>query len=131
MSGARGRSPGAALAAGDVPAAELAIGARVGASLVRDPSHVIQLHVAQQAAEAAGLVGTARVIVLRPAAARRVIGSVGFHGLADNRGRLEAGCRIDDASHGHGYGVEALTALLEFATVRFGLRRFLVAVPYR
>ena len=119
-----------ALVAGEVAAAGAEIGARVSRSLTSDPSHIVQLHLAQQAGEAAGFAGLGRVIVLRSGPrGRRAIGSIGFHGAPDERGRLEVGCRILPSSRGWGYAAEALTALLEWAAADFGVTRFLVAVP--
>ena len=118
-----------ALAARDVAAAEAAIGARLGRSLLSDSSHVVQLFIAEQAAGAAGFSGGGRVIVLPRAGRRQAIGSIGFHGPPDDRGRLEVGCRIQPASRGQGYAAEALSAMLGWATSRFGVKSFVVAVP--
>jgi GNAT acetyltransferase-like protein len=60
-----------------------------------------------------------------------MIGSIGFHGPPDDHGRLEVGCRIHPAHRGRGYGAEATTGLLDWATARFGVTRFLLAVPSR
>jgi GNAT superfamily N-acetyltransferase len=100
----------------------------VGRWLVTDPSHLVQLRLAGQAAAAAGFPGTGRVIVLS-GAHRRAIGSIGFHGPPDDAGRMEVACRIHPAYRGQGYGAEAMAALLDWATERFGITRFLLAVP--
>lgn len=119
-----------ALTAGDTRAAGEELGARVGSWLASDPSHVVQLHVADQAGVVAGFAGIGRVIVLRTAScAGQAIGSVGFTGPLDERDRLEVACRIHPAHRGHGYAAEALSALLDWATARFGITRFVVAVP--
>jgi hypothetical protein len=57
-----------------------------------------------------------------------VVGSIGFHGLPDEHGRLETSCRIEASSRGRGYAAEALNGLLEWAAAQCGIRRFLVAV---
>jgi ribosomal-protein-alanine N-acetyltransferase len=118
-----------AVVAGDPNLAESEVGARVGRWLTADPSHLVHLHLAGQAAEAVGFPGLGRAIVLgaqgRP---RRVIGSIGFHGPPDERGRMEASCRIHPAQRGRGYAAEALGALLDWASVQYGVSRFLVAV---
>lgn len=118
--------------AGDTATAQSEVGARVGPWLATDPSHLAQLHLAATSAEAAGFPGLGRAIVLEaPGRAPRVIGTIGFHGPPDERGRLEASCRIHPALRGRGYAAEALAALLDWAETRFGVTRFLVAVPAR
>lgn len=121
-----------ALRAGDEAAAAAEIEAQVDRWATADSSHVVQLHLAQQAGEAAGFSGFGRVIVLvAPRRARRMVGSVGFHGVPDDRGRLEVGCRIHLADRGQGYAAEAMAALVDWATARYGVTRFLVAIPAR
>jgi len=119
-----------ALVAGDLGAAAAELRASVGRWHATDPSHLVQLRLAAEAAAAVGFDGFARVVVLA-GPPRRAIGSIGFHGPPDDRGRLELGCRIHPAHRGRGYGVEAATALIDWATARFGITRFLLAVPSR
>jgi [ribosomal protein S5]-alanine N-acetyltransferase len=118
-----------AVVAGHPSVADSEVRARVGTWLTADPSHLVQLHLAGREAEAMGFPGLGRTIVLdaqgRP---RKVIGSIGFHGPPDERGRMEASCRIHPAHRGRGYAAEALGALLDWATVQYGVSRFLVAV---
>lgn len=121
-----------ALVAGDHAAAGADLDVEVGEWLANDSSHVVQLHLAQQAGEAEGFPGLGRAIVLL--AERRplqVIGSIGFHGPPDHHGRLELGCRIDPAHRGRGYAAEAMTALVDWATAGYGITGFLVAIPSR
>ena len=119
-----------ALLSGDLEVASDEIGAHVGPWLLNDPSHVTRLHLAEGAAQAAGFPGVGRLIVLATGTgARRVIGSIGFHGPPDDRERLEVSCRIHPAHRGQGFAIEALAALLEWATERFGVQRFVVAIP--
>lgn len=117
-----------AITAGRPAAAARELGASVSRWLVTDPSHLVQLRLAGQAAAAAGFPGCARVIVLS-GTHRRTIGSIGFHGPPDDAGRLEVGCRIHPAHRGQGYGAEATAALLDWATEYFGITRFILAVP--
>lgn len=122
----------AAVVAAERAAAAAQLAARVGDWLLNDSSHVVQLHLAGRAAEADGFPGLGRAIVLaEPEQARRVIGTVGFHGPPDERGRLEASCRIHPAHRSRGYAAEALGALLDWATARYDVTRFLVALPSR
>jgi ribosomal-protein-alanine N-acetyltransferase len=119
-----------ALLSCDLEVASDEIGAHVGPWLVNDPSHVTRLHLAEGAAQADGFPGVGRLIVLATGTgARRVIGSIGFHGPPDDRERLEVSCRIHPAHRGHGFAIEALAGLLDWATERFGVQRFVVAIP--
>lgn len=120
-----------AITTGDLGTAAIEVGADVGRWLAATPSHVVQLRLAAQAAAALGYAGFARVIVLRRDARRQAIGSIGFHGPPDDAGRLEVGCRVHPAYRGQGYGAEATTALLDWATARHGVTRFLLATPSR
>jgi len=121
-----------AVVAGDGPRAGAAIRATVGQWLTADPSHLVQLNLARQSAEARGLPGLGRAILRGgPRQPRSVIGTIGFHGPPDERGRLEASCRIQPAQQGRAFAAEALGALLDWATVRYGVTRFLVALPAR
>jgi RimJ/RimL family protein N-acetyltransferase len=116
-----------ALIAGDRDRASVIIGAAVSPSLANDPAHVVQLALAQAGPHLSH--GGGRVVVLlEPPSRRRAIGSVGFHGPPDDRGRLEAGCRILPAHRGRGYTGEAMAAMFEWAASRLGITRFLVAV---
>lgn len=120
------------LTAGDARAAGEGIGALVSTWMAGDPSHVVQLYLAEQSAVVEGFAGIGRVIVLRAGTAEgRAIGSVGFSGPPDERGRMELACRIHPAYRGRAYGVEATTSLLDWASARFGVTRFLLAVPSR
>lgn len=118
-----------AMVAGDGATAGAEIGARVGRWLMSDSSHLVQLHVAQQRGEARGFPGLGRAIVLAATrGGRRMIGSVGFHGIPDERGRMELGCRIHPAHRGRGYAAESMIALIDWATASFGVTRFLAVV---
>lgn len=117
-----------AVVTGRRDAAARELGATVSRWLVADPSHLVQLQLAGHVATADGFPGLARVIVLS-GRRQHLIGSIGFHGRPDSAGRLEAGCRIHPAFRGRGYGAEAMAALLDWATERFGITRFLLAVP--
>jgi RimJ/RimL family protein N-acetyltransferase len=120
-----------AITAGEPDRARRELGGSVSRWLTTDPSHLVQLRLALQAAEAVGYSGFARVIVPATGSTPRVIGSIGFHGPPDDAGRLEVSCRIHPAHRGHGYAAEATTGLLDWATARFGITRFLLAVPSR
>lgn len=121
-----------AVLAADAARAGAAIGVRVGTWLTADPSHLVQLNLARQAAEARGFPGLGRVIVLDLGSQlRTVIGTIGFHGPPDERGRLEVSCRLHPAHRSRGYAAEALSGLLDWATAGYGVTRFLVDVAPR
>ena len=117
-----------AVIAGRADKAAAELGASLSRWLLDDPTHLVQLRRAAEAAASAGFGGSARVIVLS-GARRRAIGSIGFHGAPDDAGRLEVACTIHPAHRGRGYGAEATAALLDWATERFGVTRFLLALP--
>jgi RimJ/RimL family protein N-acetyltransferase len=58
-----------------------------------------------------------------------IIGSAGFHGPPDDRGRLEIGFSVDPAVRHLGYAAEAMQALVAWARSRHGVSRFLVSLP--
>lgn len=116
-----------ALLDGDRDRASKIIGAAVGGWLSGDPSHVVQLAMAQAAPCMPE--GGGRVIVLvEHAGGRRAIGSIGFHAPPDDRGRMEVGSKINPAYRGRGYAGEAMAAIFEWAASTLGITRFLVAV---
>jgi len=121
-----------ALIRGDLTAAEREIGAGVSQWLAIESTHLVQLHLARHTADAAGLETPGRAMVLvPPTGRRRVIGSIGFHGPPDERGRLELGYAVDPAYRQQGYVAEAVTALFDWAATRYGVTRFLVLLGDR
>jgi len=117
-----------ALVDGDRSRASIVLGAAVSTGFAAHSAHVVQLAIAL-AAERGAPEGGGRVVVLvERSGRRRAVGSVGFHGPPDERGRIEIGCMIDPAHRGHGYAGEAMTAMFEWAASRLGITRFLVSV---
>lgn len=117
-----------ALVDGDLSRAGGAIGASVGRWFATEPAHFVQLSLAQ-AGDGATTRGLGRAIVLAAEPGRRhVIGSIGFHGPPDDRGRLEVGCVIHPAHRGRGYAGEAMAAMFDWAAASLGVTRFLVLV---
>jgi ribosomal-protein-alanine N-acetyltransferase len=116
----------------DSAAAEAEIGAGVSRWLMIESAHFVQLQLAQAAADSVGLapLGRAMVLVL-PSGRRRAIGSIGFHGPPDERGRLELGYTIEPAYRGEAYVGEAVAALFEWARTQHAITRFLISVPAR
>jgi RimJ/RimL family protein N-acetyltransferase len=90
------------------------LGAGVSHWLAMEWVHLVLLYLAQLTADAAGLEALGRAMVLVPRTGRRrVIGSIGFHGAPDDRGRLELGCTIEPANRRQGYASEAMTSLID------------------
>ena len=119
-----------AVRGGNLAAAEREIGASVSRWLTIDSTHLVQLNLAQRTADAVGLETAGWAMVLgAPTGSGRVIGSIGFHGPPDDRGRLELGYAVDPAFSREGYAAEAMTALFHWAATRYGITGFLVSVP--
>jgi RimJ/RimL family protein N-acetyltransferase len=60
--------------------------------------------------------------------ARRVIGTIGFHGPPDERGRLEIGYSVQEAYRRRGFAREAVRAMFDWAASEHGIRRFIASV---
>jgi RimJ/RimL family protein N-acetyltransferase len=69
-----------------------------------------------------------RLIALRTEPPRQVVGLIGFHGRPDAAGRAEIGYEVFAEHRRRGYAREATTGLLDWATRRHGVRRFLAAI---
>jgi len=72
-----------------------------------------------------------RAIVLRPAGTgegRRVVGYLNFHGAPDESGAAEIGYTLLPEARGHGYAIEAVRALFDWATRVHGVHRFRASV---
>ena len=69
-----------------------------------------------------------RLIALRDTAPRDVVGMIGFHGRPDASGGAEIGYEVFEAHRRRGYAREAVEGLLDWATGRHGVRRFLAAI---
>lgn len=118
-----------ALASGDLEAAAREIGAAVPAWLPAQLDDFLQYRLAQLAVDPSirGWLGRAMVLEEKPGQ-RRVIGSVGFHGPPDEAGRLEIGYSVDPEFRRRGYAIEAVRAMLDWASKRYGVGRFLASV---
>lgn len=96
------------------------------------PDHLDQFlryRLAQLDADPTILRWLGRVMVLADSGgARRVIGSIGFHGAPDEQGRLEVGYRIEPAYRRKGYTREAVRALFDWAATEHGIHRFLASI---
>lgn len=63
-----------------------------------------------------------------PGLAREAIGHLNFHGGPDDHGQVEIGYTLLPAARGHGYAIEAVRAMFDWATRVHGVRRFRASV---
>lgn len=118
-----------ALARHDLPAASSALGARVPAWMASQLEHFLKFRLAQLAVDLTIRVWLGRTMVLTDAfGTRHAIGSIGFHGPPDERGRLEVGYSVDPAYRRHGFAREAVTALFDWAYQTHGIETFVASI---
>jgi RimJ/RimL family protein N-acetyltransferase len=118
-----------ALLAHDEAAASVEIGADVAEAMSDDLEHFAQYRLAQMEADPAVQQWLARAMVrTEPEGRRHAIGTLGFHGPPDDRGRLEVGYRVEASYRRQGYTSEAVRALFDWAHREHGIRRFVASV---
>lgn len=117
-----------ALVARDVAGAEREIGASIPDRFPDHLDHFLRYRLAQLDEDPTILRWLARAMVLTDeAGARRVIGTIGFHGAPDAHGRLEIGYRIEPAYRRRGLTREAVRGMLDWAAGH-GAHRFVASV---
>lgn len=118
-----------ALARHDLPAASSALGARVPGWMADQLENFLKFRLAQLAVDPTIRVWLGRMMVLTDAfGTRHAIGSIGFHGPPDERGRLEVGYSVDPGYRRHGYARESVTALFDWAHQTFGIEAFVASI---
>jgi ribosomal-protein-alanine N-acetyltransferase len=118
-----------ALAAHDLEAAGREAGAVVPPGLDEDLADFLRYRLAQVDADPSIRQWLGRLMVLTDGAGeRRVIGTLGFHGPPDERGRLEVGYRVDAAYRRQGYARESIRALFDWAASTHGIHRFIASI---
>jgi [ribosomal protein S5]-alanine N-acetyltransferase len=118
-----------ALVAQDPAAASREIGAEVPEGMSEDLVDFLRYRLAQLAVDPTILEWLGRAMVLTDeAGTRRVIGTIGFHGAPDPRGRVEVGYRVEPGFRRLGYAREAVLALFDWATATHGIRRYIASV---
>jgi RimJ/RimL family protein N-acetyltransferase len=118
-----------ALVAGDLAAAEAAIGAHVPAWLPGQLEHFLEYRLAQLAVDPSIRHWLGRAIILTGEdGRRRVVGTIGFHGPPDGAGRLEVGYSVDPEFRRRGFAREALRAMFDWAASTHGVRRFIASI---
>ncbi len=118
-----------ALVAEDLVAASREIGALVPDGMSEDLVDFLRYRLTQLAVDPSILEWLGRAMVLTDeAGARRVIGTIGFHGAPDAQGRVEVGYRVEPGFRRQGYARESVKALFDWAAATHGIRRFIASV---
>jgi RimJ/RimL family protein N-acetyltransferase len=118
-----------ALAAHDLEAAGREAGATVPPGLDEDLTDFLRYRLAQVDADPSIRQWLGRLMVLTDQAGeRRVIGTLGFHGPPDERGRLEVGYRVEAEYRRQGYARESIRALFDWAASAHGIHRFIASI---
>ncbi len=118
-----------ALVAHDLDAAAREIGAEVPATLTEDLQDFLRYRLAQLEVDPSILPWLGRAMVLTDEhGARRVIGSIGFHGAPDDRGRVEIGYRVEPEHRRRGFARESVQAMFDWAAATHGIRRFVASI---
>ena len=118
-----------ALLARDLVAAEREVGAHVPAWLPDQLDHFLQYRLAQLAVDPSILEWLGRSMVMTDdAGRRRIVGTIGFHGPPDPRGRVEIGYSVDPVYRRRGLAREAVRAMLDWAATTHGVRRFVASI---
>ena len=118
-----------ALQARDLVAAAREVDAFVPEGLADDLDDFIRYRLAQLEADPSIRKWLGRVMVRTDEAGpRRVIGTVGFHGPPDERGRLEIGYRVEAAYRRQGFAREAVQAMFDWAASEHGIHRFIASI---
>jgi ribosomal-protein-alanine N-acetyltransferase len=118
-----------ALLAGDTAAAGEAIQAEVPENLRSNLEDFLRYRLAQVRADPSIRRWLGRAMVLTEAdGARRVIGTIGFHGPPDDRGRLEIGYSVQERYRRQGFAREAVRAMLDWAAEEHRIYRFIASI---
>ncbi len=117
------------LLAGDVDAAESAIGATIPPDLAEQLDHFLQFRIADLTVDPSAQPWLGRAIVrIEPDGSRRVIGTCGFHSPPDDSGRVEIGYRVEEVERRKGIATEVVRALFDWAATEHGVNRFRAAI---
>jgi [ribosomal protein S5]-alanine N-acetyltransferase len=118
-----------ALLAGDTAMASAEIGAAVPDNLRDHLEDFLRYMLAQVVADPSIRRWLGRAMVLPdPDGTRRVIGTIGFHGPPDDRGRLEIGYSVQSSFRRRGFAREAVRAMFDWAATEHGIRRFIASI---
>jgi ribosomal-protein-alanine N-acetyltransferase len=114
---------------GDFAAAEEELGATVPRTLHEKLGELFQRRLPEVERDGSILPWVARAMVLTDSlGARRVIGSIGFHGPPDDAGQVEIGYHVEPGFRRRGFATEAVRALLDWAVEERGITRFRASI---
>ena len=118
-----------ALQARDYATANRESGARVPPGFAEHLEDFIRYRLSQLDADPSIRRWLGRVMVLATESdARPVIGSIGFHGPPDDRGRLEIGYRVEPSYRRRGFAREAVQGMFDWAASAHGIHRFIASI---
>jgi RimJ/RimL family protein N-acetyltransferase len=109
--------------AGDVASVEAEIGAALPGWWIEEREWLLRLRLKQVQEQPAAEPWLLRPIV--PLAGDPVsAGLINFHGLPDDRGFVEVGYELRPEFRGHGYAIDAVRAVFDWAATEHGVTRF-------
>ncbi len=118
-----------ALQAKDLETAGLEAGAVVTPGLADDLVDFLRYRLAQLDVDPTIREWLGRLMIITDdAGTRRAIGTIGFHGPPDDRGRLEVGYRVEAPYRRQGYAREAVRAMFDWAASAHGIHRFIASI---
>lgn len=118
-----------ALVAHDIETATNDLGAALPSGLPGELEHFLQYRLAQLDGDPSIRPWLGRAMVLSgDTGARRLIGTIGFHGPPDDAGRVEVGYRVEPEHRRQGYARESIQALFDWASAEHGIRRFVASI---
>lgn len=118
--------------AGDVASVEAELGLRLPPWWLTERGWLVRFRLRQIEEHPEAEPWLLRPIGLRPGAVdgsepSAAIGLINFHGPPDDRGFVEVGYELRPAYRGHGYAIEAVRAMFDWAAAR-GVYRFRAAI---
>lgn len=117
------------LLGGDTDSVASEIGVPIPAWWVPEVGRLMQYRLKQIGEVPASEPWLIRPIVLRDGGGRPVVvGYLNFHGPPDDRGFAEVGYQIHPDYRGHGYAIEAVRAMFDWAAREHGTHRFRASI---
>jgi RimJ/RimL family protein N-acetyltransferase len=117
-----------ALAQRDIPGASREMNAIVPDWMADELENFLKFRLAQLEVDPTIHPWLGRAMILEEDGARRVIGSIGFHGPPDKENRLEVGYSVDPPYRRRGYANESVKALFDWAHREHGITRFVASI---
>jgi RimJ/RimL family protein N-acetyltransferase len=118
-----------ALARHDVDGASREIGARVPEWMADELQNFLRMRLGQLSRDPTTRRWLGRAMVLADESGdKRVVGSIGFHGPPDAKGRVEIGYSVDPPHRRQGFAREAIRAMLDWAHREHGITTFIASI---